>query len=890
MARYFLNTGVLWSDINNWSDTDGGAGGFSVPTTTDDVYFTALSGPCTVNGSNRSCLKLITTGYNNTITITTVALTTGSDVTLSATTTVTGTGTFSFSNTGTLTRNSATISVATTRTAGSGVLTLADVWDVAGFAFTGSTATLNGSTLNVYGDISCTVNSTAGTTQVNLVGTGTQTWSGTGQLNNNFTINKPSGAFVVSGTVAFGGSKTFIYTTAGSVTTTGSTLNLGASTMDSSGMTWNNITSTSAPTVVLTTILVVGGTLSIQAVVFTTNSVHCQGNLTITSNTATTGTILMNGTGSQTWSGTPIVRCNLTINKPSGAFIVSGSVAFTTSTLTYTTSGSVTVTGSTLNISASCTLNTGTMVWNNVTPTGVNTYTLLSDFRMINYVSGANTQAWNGSGFKVYVSGNFTHPNGTISGTANWEYNGAGTWTGSTNVIQSNLTLKPTGVLTIAATNFTYSTGTLIFDSSGGGSVSTTGSTLIITASCSLNTNGIVWNNITQTNNTTITLTSNLSCSGLLSVAGSTSTWNGFDVSFGGLTCGSTLCSGTSTFTANGTGTIQSTLSTNVVRNNLTINTSGTITFGTLFAYNTGTLTYVTGTVTTTGSTLTIVASTTLNTNGIVWNNITMFGASLPITTLSSTLTINGTLSLGSAANVSTINGADIILNGNLLLAGTSNYHIGTSSIKMKGTGTISGSNQALLINLTIDTTGTITFVGTLNYRLATLTYITGTVVTTGHTLTMSDDTTLNTNGIIWNNVVFSNAFSATLTINSLLSITGNLTLSGAATVQNISGTSGFTCHTFICTVAGRIINFAAGKTYTVTNTLTVTGTSGSPVSFVSTSTGALFILNFGATQNVRECNATWIDSRGGQQINTSFGTLSNTQNWGIGMGDWWGH
>lgn len=60
--RYFLNIGANWNDTANWSDTSGGTGGFSIPSSSDDVFFDANSGSCTVD-SGSECLDLDFTGY-----------------------------------------------------------------------------------------------------------------------------------------------------------------------------------------------------------------------------------------------------------------------------------------------------------------------------------------------------------------------------------------------------------------------------------------------------------------------------------------------------------------------------------------------------------------------------------------------------------------------------------------------------------------------------------------------------------------------------------------------------------------------------------------------------------------------------------------------------------
>ena len=60
--RYFINVGTNWNDSANWSDTSGGTGGFSIPSPTDDVFFDANSGDCTVD-SGSYCQDLDFTGY-----------------------------------------------------------------------------------------------------------------------------------------------------------------------------------------------------------------------------------------------------------------------------------------------------------------------------------------------------------------------------------------------------------------------------------------------------------------------------------------------------------------------------------------------------------------------------------------------------------------------------------------------------------------------------------------------------------------------------------------------------------------------------------------------------------------------------------------------------------
>ncbi len=106
MARYAVAAGN-WNDTATWSDTSGGAPGFSVPTVADDVFFDAASpaGTYTVNVSS-ACLSLDFTGFTRTFAGSSALEIRGS-LTLDAgmTRTYTGTVTFSATDSRTITSN-----------------------------------------------------------------------------------------------------------------------------------------------------------------------------------------------------------------------------------------------------------------------------------------------------------------------------------------------------------------------------------------------------------------------------------------------------------------------------------------------------------------------------------------------------------------------------------------------------------------------------------------------------------------------------------------------------------------------------------------------------------------------------------------------------------------
>lgn len=366
----------------------------------------------------------------------------------------------------------------------------------------------------------------------------------------------------------------------------------------------------------------------------------------------------------------------------------------------------------------------------------------------------------------------------------------------------------------------------------------------------------------------------------------------------------SNIISGTATIILNGTGTWSNT-STGAVRNNLTINTSGTVTISGNVYYNTGTLTYTAGTVTTTGSTLNVSTTTTLNTNGITWNNIITTAATSTITlssnlvftgtytiTQSGTATItfagvgiinspNGTLQLnGTGANLTittalTHNILNLYFNaggfaiissgtwnvyGDLIRNGVSNGSTIMGTVNLVGTGSVlfnGGATGSLTGTLNINTTGTITFGSAtfpnVYYENGTLTYITGTVDVSNCNLrvgniTVNTTTTFNTGQIVWNNMFVTGTTSGTGTI--------TLTLTSELNVINLTNSAGTTLNingTFPLNVYG---NFSTGFT-------TTTGTA--TINFLGNSTW----LGVGVLQNNVNINATSFTLNGTKTYNT---------------------
>jgi hypothetical protein len=818
--RTVSNTGGNWNATTTWT-------GGVVPIAGDTVDFTATSGPVTVNVATANLAGINFTNYVNTITFTNSILTSGVVNLGTGGYTQAGAGGLNIIGTATLTSNGVVWSRSLTFSGTSITYTLADNWTVSGGVFLSGTTSsvINSNTLNISGNLTVTSSTTvSGTTTFVFNGTGTWSHTASGNISKNIVINT-LGTLTISGGVNYG-TGTLTYT-AGTVITAGSTLNIvGSPTLNTSGMgtttnAWNNISFTSVNAVVtLTSNLYTANVITAGATnaIVTFNgafSLNLSGSLTNVATITGTTTLALTGTG--TINSTGVISLNTNINT-SGTITVSGTFTFNTATLTYT-AGTVIVTGSTLTLTgAGATLNTSGMTWNNVTFSGASpTYTFSSNLNLSGGLTLGGTSPLILTGNTINAGGNLAvSNNNSISGTTNIVLNGTGTWTGTGTYLQNNLTINTSGTITVSGT-VPYRTGTLTYVA---GTVITTGSTLLTNGSTTFNTSTVNWDNVTfATNSITATLTSNFNVTGVFTLSYTSTATVSFsvganlfnltgslvaNVGTNGVTLtlpnsititNATLGNAAGTFTINsnslnitGNLTVQSVISgtTTIVlagtgtwsqnangtlRNNTNINTLGTITISGNIAYNTGTLTYTAGTVITTGSNLVATLSVTLNTNGISWNNVTFSMFTGMVVTLTSDLTVLGTLTLSvpSASGDLPINGSTIYVSGNLTVSGNaaSVYNAtGTTNIVLNGTGTWSNSGNflGLRINLTINTTGTITVLGTVGFNTKTLTYIAGTVDTSNATLYIfTASTTLNTGGIVWKNIFMQNVITITL-------------------------------------------------------------------------------------------------------------------------------
>lgn len=249
--------------------------------------------------------------------------------------------------------------------------------------------------------------------------------------------------------------------------------------------------------------LTVTGAISLSgttASTFTGNTLNIGGNLTVTTTVIVSGTTAFNFNGTGTWNHTAagIIQNNVTINT-AGTLTISGNIYYQANALTYT-AGTVdtTTNNSTLNIGASATLNTSSIIWNNIITTA-GTQTLTSDLNCQNLTSGGNTI--NGL-FNINVSGNLT-ASGITQGTSTIVLVGIGLWTATngSNTFRTPIIINTNGIITLANTldcggNLTYTKGIVISKNT----------TITFSTSTLINLHKLIFKNVIINASATITM------------------------------------------------------------------------------------------------------------------------------------------------------------------------------------------------------------------------------------------------------------------------------------------------------------------------------------------------------------------------------------------------
>lgn len=209
--RYWVGGTASWDGTagTKWATTSGGAGGASVPTTADDVFFSALStGTCTIATGNTGAKSINCTGFAGTI-VGTAAITVAGSITLSALMTYTSSASIvTITGTGTIITAGKAFSGININNSGITV-TLGDALNLGGRSITVSEGTFDTAGYNVTGANLSTSQSTAKTINLN---TSTVTLSNVLSLAAaNLTFNAGTSQINLSSSSASfeGGSQTF---------------------------------------------------------------------------------------------------------------------------------------------------------------------------------------------------------------------------------------------------------------------------------------------------------------------------------------------------------------------------------------------------------------------------------------------------------------------------------------------------------------------------------------------------------------------------------------------------------------------------------------------------------------------------------------------------------
>lgn len=516
------------------------------------------------------------------------------------------------------------------------------------------------------------------------------------------------------------------------------------------------------------------------------------------------------------------------------------------------------------------------------------TYTLADNWVMAGgiYFQGVTNTYING-GSIIIPFGNVTFtPNGyTVRGTSSLTLTGTHTWThNSGSYMGLDTTFNTTGTITFGANGFRLINNTFVYTS---GTLAGT-MNLLLQGTMNVDSNPIIWTSLTVINTATLNLLSDIRFSGLAQL-GKTLTVNGsYTFYVGGeirrtsnliMTFNSTVVMyGDSSWTD-----LYPTQS--IFFTDLRIDCT-TFTINNQVALR-GKLTYVSGVVDATNSTVTIASTSTLDINSDTSSQSTICSTGINLNNLN--ITANVVITIPSDIRVCgqlTQPGATFTNGRTIYVAGTynvpSNTGTGTYTVLMDGSGNWQGTG-GVRNSLTFNTLGTINITSDVNFSGGNgiLKYISGTVITTGSRLrtTLGGTINIDTDGIVWNEL----ESSTSGTFNFISTFKSNLiTLTNTLPIL-FTGNFGFEVGRFYVAASSKNINFMRDNIYLIKNDLTIN--SSNCYIFVSSFIGTAYLtLQHGATQNVSNTSTNRINSLSGQTIWANGGTLTLTQNWGVGI------
>jgi hypothetical protein len=468
------------------------------------------------------------------------------------------------------------------------------------------------------------------------------------------------------------------------------------------------------------------------------------------------------------------------------------------------------------------------------------TVNVASAAKTINFTNYTNTMTFTNN---LTVSGSVTHAAGwTFAGAGQLIVNATNTLTSGGNVFNGNLTFNGTITTTLVG-DWIMGSGTLNLGNSA-------------------NTHTFNGNNFRIRGNATLTMSSNSTAN----IATGTTAIQ-FD---------SAVVSDNPTWSSGGS-------SGGTIRNNVTVNTDGSVTLGTFFSFNTGTLRWIKGTVINTGSTLqTNAANTTFNLGGAAGmhlNNFLATGnvASTTFTLQTTDMYIDGdyTATFSTQENVIVGTNRTMFIGGSLILNNitTGTFQCSTASVVMNGTGSVSMSavttgriTTTATAVFEINTSGTITLSNQLQWSGLGLKFTAGTIDGTACVFSTIGATSTFTNNV------------------------ANLTFLGFRMYisTTVAGTQGFTSTRMqVASNSGLTLNIVlqSGNTYVVTDYLNILSFSGEIMTLKSSTASAPAYLNLQpgySGQVVCYLDVADIDSSGGATIWNYIGTNTSTVNWGI--------
>lgn len=492
--RHFVDGGVdhFWGTAGNWSLTEGGAGGQTVPLETEDVFFDAGSPNCTVNSSTRKAKTLTTTAYTGTLTFG-VNLQVYGNITIGAGTVLASTTSYTLEMiaSGTWTTNGVTIpnnvrfghsslgvivtitladdltvedqiqflAGTSTTMAGNGNLTaaralfmnhqtvtLAHDVTINGLTTVFDTNVLDGAFNWYTAGISIAASyPLSGTATVVLTG---GTWSAGNSasfVGNNLTL---AGDITISGSVYFK-TGTLLYSS-GTITIGTSVLSIGGScTLDVAALTWYRINITVNGTITLASALNISGVLAISSATLTFSGAYA----------ISAGTCTISG-GTNITLAADVTIAGLTTVSSTDATI-SGAYHWHTGGLTL----SRVLSGSTTIVLTGGTLTTTFQFYNKVIFDGDVTFsgTILSYSPLITWVSGAisvGTTIWSQRASTTFDTAGMSFANLTITVASTITINSLLTVTGTLTLPDFAVTFAGTAGWTVGTLGFaavTYS-------------------------------------------------------------------------------------------------------------------------------------------------------------------------------------------------------------------------------------------------------------------------------------------------------------------------------------------------------------------------------------------------------------------------------------------------